>query len=232
MRQLLRFVSVAAAVVAVAALGGSPADAQSTGLVKTLVSQLGITEAQAAGGAKAVFALAKDNLSVEDMGKLAAAVPEVSSLLGTGTAAAAAGTAAATGTAAGTAPAAAAPATSSSTSTATAALAAAVSAATAPAPAPAPQPAAAAPAAAAPSAAPAAAAAPSTTESALGAVAGLAGAAGGDLGSVGKLAGLTQSFSNLGMDSSMVQKFVPVVMQYVGGQGGGAADILKKGLGL
>jgi len=61
------------------------------------------------------------------------------------------------------------------------------------------------------------------------AVTALAGSAGGDLG---KLAGLAQSFGDLGMNADMVKKFVPVVVDYVGGKSGGAASLLKKGLGI
>jgi len=45
----------------------------------------------------------------------------------------------------------------------------------------------------------------------------------GDLGGAdGNLVGLASSFQQLGLPPDMVQKFIPIVMQYVQGNGGGA----------
>jgi hypothetical protein len=53
----------------------------SSGLVKSLTSKLGVTEAQAKGGAAAVLGLAKHRMGDADFGKLSAAHPEVGALL-------------------------------------------------------------------------------------------------------------------------------------------------------
>lgn len=56
----------------------------------------------------------------------------------------------------------------------------------------------------------------------------LMGEQGGGLGSLAKLAG---SFQSLGMDTSMINQFVPVVLKYVQGQGGaGAMSLLQNAL--
>lgn len=64
------------------------------------------------------------------------------------------------------------------------------------------------------------AAQPAVGGTGLGGLASIAGAAAG--GSTGNLLGLAGSFQQLGLAPDMVQKFVPVVMQYVQGTGGGA----------
>jgi hypothetical protein len=51
------------------------------GLVGLLTQDLGITEKQAEGGAGAIFNMAKEELSTEDFGKVAGAVPEMDDLL-------------------------------------------------------------------------------------------------------------------------------------------------------
>lgn len=59
---------------------------------------------------------------------------------------------------------------------------------------------------------------------------------GGILGGVGKmfgggggLASLAGGFKNLGLDSSMVGKFVPIILQFVQGKGGdGVKSLLEK----
>ncbi len=56
-------------------------------------------------------------------------------------------------------------------------------------------------------------------------------AVGLDMSSLGQLAGLTSQFESLDMDSEMVQKFVPVVLQYLG-QDSDTTNLLVKGLGL
>lgn len=117
-------------------------------LVKTLVSQLGVTEGQASGGAGLLFKMAQDKLSSGDFSKLSSALPEVNQLIGV---------------------------------------------------------------------------APSTS----GGIMGMIGKALG--GNVGDLASLAGAFSKLGLDPSMVQKFVPVVLGFVQEKGGsGVADILKQ----
>jgi len=50
-------------------------------LLQILTSQLGVTASQAEGGAGLLFKLAKENLSSDDFGKIANAVPGVESLL-------------------------------------------------------------------------------------------------------------------------------------------------------
>jgi len=55
--------------------------AEEADLVGTLVKQLGVTDKQAAGGAGALFNMAKNTLSKEDFGKVAEAVPSMDSLL-------------------------------------------------------------------------------------------------------------------------------------------------------
>jgi hypothetical protein len=50
-------------------------------LLNNLTSQLGITNEQAAGGAGAMFNLAKSRLSSEDFAPIAAAVPDLDSLM-------------------------------------------------------------------------------------------------------------------------------------------------------
>lgn len=50
--------------------------------------------------------------------------------------------------------------------------------------------------------------------------------AGNSGGTVGNLVGLASSFQQLGLSPSMVQKFVPVVLQYVQGNGGSAVSSL------
>ena len=49
---------------------------------------------------------------------------------------------------------------------------------------------------------------------------GLGGMLGGKAGNLGNLAALAGGFSKLDMDSDMIQKFVPVVMDYLKGEGG------------
>jgi hypothetical protein len=53
---------------------------------------------------------------------------------------------------------------------------------------------------------------------------------GGSGGSVGGLASLASSFETLGLDADMVQKFLPIVSDYVGSVSGDQAMALLKGL--
>jgi len=66
------------------------------------------------------------------------------------------------------------------------------------------------------------AAAPSLGAAPASGTAGLIGAAGSALGgsNLGTLASLAGSFQSLGLNSSMASQFIPVVLQYVQGQGG------------
>ncbi|MCF8119783.1 MAG: DUF2780 domain-containing protein [Deltaproteobacteria bacterium] len=72
------------------------------------------------------------------------------------------------------------------------------------------------------------AAAPAKSEagSALGSLSSL----GKGAGKLGSMAGLADSFKSLGMDSGMVSKFAPVVMEYVQSKGGDSVAGLLKGL--
>lgn len=67
--------------IAAALLVQAPVSAQTGDLVKTLVSQLGVTEKQASGGAGSILGYARDNLSTDDFSKVTNAVPETKSLL-------------------------------------------------------------------------------------------------------------------------------------------------------
>lgn len=50
-------------------------------LVDTLISSLGVTQDQAAGGAGAIFSLAKEKLTGEDFAKVTEAIPDVNALM-------------------------------------------------------------------------------------------------------------------------------------------------------
>ena len=57
----------------------------------------------------------------------------------------------------------------------------------------------------------------------------VASSLGADAGGLGSLASLAGSFSKLGLDTDMLGKFVPVVLQYVQGQGGDTVkNLLEK----
>ncbi len=118
-------------------------------LTNMLVSQLGVTQKQATGGAGSILNYAKESLSAEDFSKVASSVPGVDSLLG---------------------------------------------------------------------------AAPSTG----GVLGGAASALGGD--SLGGMAALTSQFSSLGLNADMVQKFTPIILDYVKGTGGSDVMSLLSGL--
>ena len=57
------------------------AAADDASLVQTLASQLGVTDAQAAGGAGAIFNYAKSALPTKDYAKVESAVPEAAELV-------------------------------------------------------------------------------------------------------------------------------------------------------
>ena len=63
------------------AWGPTAASAASPELVGELTKSLGVTEAQATGGAGALFQLAKSKLSPADFGKVSAAVPGMDTML-------------------------------------------------------------------------------------------------------------------------------------------------------
>ena len=64
-----------------AMLTAGTAQAQTGSLVSTLVSQLGVTDKQASGGAGSILSYAKSNLSADDFGKITKAVPETEGLV-------------------------------------------------------------------------------------------------------------------------------------------------------
>lgn len=141
-----------------ALLAPLPAVAQADALVSALVSQLGVTEAQAAGGAGSIFRAGKSSMSAADYAGFASAVPGVDTLIGQ------------------------APAVSKSS----------------------------------------------------GGLSGLLGSTGLAGGSgLGSLASLAGPFKSLGMSGDMVQRFLPVVLQYVQSTGGQQAmGLLQGALGL
>jgi len=63
----------------------------------------------------------------------------------------------------------------------------------------------------------------------MGAVGGIASGLGGTAGELGNITSLAGGFSQLELDSSMIDKFVPIVLSYVQGTGGeGAKQLLEK----
>jgi Protein of unknown function VcgC/VcgE (DUF2780) len=61
------------------------------------------------------------------------------------------------------------------------------------------------------------------------ALGGLASSIGGDASKLGNIAGLASGFSELGLDSGMVGKFIPIILSFVQGKGGsGVKDLLEK----
>ena len=63
----------------------------------------------------------------------------------------------------------------------------------------------------------------------LGGIAGSLGSlVGNSGGTIGNMVGLASSFQQLGLSPGMVQKFVPIVVQYVQGNGGNAVGGLLK----
>jgi hypothetical protein len=230
---------VIASVLALTCLAASPISAGPPGLVQTLVGELGVTDTQAAGGAAAILGLAKNNLGSSDYLALVEAVPEVAELLGSsGTASTASALGSALGALSGAgegeesgdtpeAPAggsaAAAMAGIESAASAliegvdeekTGELAAASEAASEP--------------SSGKSASGSTLATVASAASALG-----IGAEAEDLSKAAGLASLAGSFSDLGLDSEMIGRFVPVILEYVGGKGGDTkAALLKSALGL
>jgi hypothetical protein len=122
----------------------SSAMAADLGLVKTLTSKLGVTDAQATGGSGAIFNMAKQNLSKSKFAKIAKAVPGIDKMM---------------------------------------------------------------------KAAP-------KTESDKGVLGSASALVAKDAPAVSKAASLTNSFSKLGMSADMVDKFTPVILDYVKAKGG------------
>ncbi len=61
------------------------------------------------------------------------------------------------------------------------------------------------------------------------ALGGIASSLGGGASKLGNIAGIASGFSNLGLDSSMVGKFIPIVLSFVQEKGGsGVKDLLEK----
>ncbi|MBT8366833.1 MAG: DUF2780 domain-containing protein [Deltaproteobacteria bacterium] len=123
-------------------------------ILNMLTEQLGVTEAQAKGGAGAIFNLAKEKLGDADFGKVAEAVPGMEELIG---------------------------------------------------------------------------AAPASGGLA-GVVGGLASKLGGGAGNLGSLASLAGGFKNLGLDSGMVGKFIPIILSFVQSKGGDSIKSLLAGV--
>lgn len=61
----------------------------------------------------------------------------------------------------------------------------------------------------------------------LGGLGGMASALGGD--SLAGLAGLASTFSGLGLNADMIQKFIPTILEYVQGSGGDGVMSLLQG---
>src|SRR5512136_1877707 len=113
-------------------------------LIDQLTKNLGVSEAQAQGGAGLLFKLAKDKLGAGDFAKVSSAVPGMDSLL---------------------------------------------------------------------------AAAPDSGG-------GILGGLGKVFGGGGRVAGLAGGFSKLGLDSGMIGKFIPIILQFEQGKGGDGAKAL------
>lgn len=206
-------IATLAAAVGLALAIAPPATAQDD-LVANLVSELGVSEAQAIGGVQALLGATKGRLSPSDYASLLQGAPELGKLA-EGMVEDAAGDAAddvveeagsmaeaVSETASGLAPGMA-DEVSGMEDEATAALGETTG----------------------DLAAAAGNAAGDAVGSATEAVGGL------DLSSLSDLTGLTSQFEGLGLDAGMVQKFVPVVLDYFG-QDSGTSGLLQKGLGL
>ena len=64
----------------------------------------------------------------------------------------------------------------------------------------------------------------------MGAMGGLMSSVGGGVGDLGALANLAGGFDKLGMDSGMIGRFVPVVLDFARNQGGDTVGNLLKGV--
>jgi hypothetical protein len=197
---------VTALVLTLACLAAPPVSALDLDLVQTLAGELGVTETQAAGGAASVLGLAKANLTSDDYLSLVEAVPEVGDLLAKESTASAAD-------AVGNALSALSKADEEESEETLQAPASVESIASA-----------------------LMEEGDEGTDATLAAAASALGAKVGADDTLSKAAGLASladSFSDLGLDSDMIGKFVPVILEYVGGKGGDSkAALLKKALGL
>jgi hypothetical protein len=63
-----------------------------------------------------------------------------------------------------------------------------------------------------------------------GVVGGLASKLGGGAGKLGSLASLAGGFKDLGLDSSMVGKFIPIILSFVQSKGGDSIKSLLAGV--
>ena len=81
MNPIKRLTSTLGLVCAIFLIVAPIASAQDKSLVDTLVSQLGVTKDQAAGGAGSILGFAKGNMKKDDFKKVAAAVPETNKLI-------------------------------------------------------------------------------------------------------------------------------------------------------
>ncbi len=176
--------------------------AQALALVELLVSQLGVTSTQAAGGAGAIFSLAKDRLAPDQFAQVAAAVPGMDTLL------------------------AAAPSLSSSDDDAAASKPAEGDVTKAPA-----QDKEAVAAAPRDATAPESAkGVGSLSDLASKVPSDALGMAQNMGGTVGTMATLADAFSQLGLPPEMVQEFIPVVLDFVNTEGGSTAMSLLQGV--
>lgn len=81
MRKRLVVIGLAAIVACVFGGAGTSVFAAELDLVVLLTKNLGVTDAQAEGGAGAIFDAASKNMSVDDFTKVTDALPEVKSLM-------------------------------------------------------------------------------------------------------------------------------------------------------
>jgi hypothetical protein len=63
-----------------------------------------------------------------------------------------------------------------------------------------------------------------------GAIGGLASALGGSAGKLGDLASLAGGFKNLGLDTNMIGKFIPIILSFVQSKGGDSIKNLLAGV--
>lgn len=157
-----------------------PATAGDMGLTQTLVKNLGVSEAQALGGSKALLGMAKSNLGDDEFGQLTDGMPDLDEIMsgdGDGMADMAASAAGAMG---------------------------------------------------------GSGAMDEMKDGAMDQMKEMAGE--GGLGALAGNADLIKTFTDLGMDSGMIEKFAGGLLDYVGGGvggiGGPKAKLMRKGLGL
>lgn len=76
-----RCIRLSTLVLVLASVGFCQSKAPDPDLINSLTSQLGVTPQQATGGAGAIFNLAKSQLSAQEFGKIASAVPGMNSFI-------------------------------------------------------------------------------------------------------------------------------------------------------